>query len=227
MELTTASAKAPFNIPRMFQAIRKAVQPYPKATLFELRDQGFDSVFEQLVACVLSIRTYDEVSLVAAQRLFAKARTPQKIVDLDLEELAALITPCTFPFQKAHTLKKISEIVVNEHGGDLPADFDTLIDLPGVGPKCAGLTLGIATQQAYIGVDIHVHRVTNRWGYVHASTPEKTMAALQKVLPKSKWIEINELLVPFGKHICLGNVPKCSVCPVLKYCHQVGVTKFQ
>jgi endonuclease III len=97
----------------------------------------------------------------------------------------------------------------------------------GVGPKCANLTLGIACGLPLIGVDIHVHRVTNRWGLVEAATPEKTMAALQERLPKAYWIEINALLVPFGKHICTGTRPHCSTCPLLAMCQQVGVTSYR
>jgi endonuclease-3 len=94
-----------------------------------------------------------------------------------------------------------------------------------VGPKCANLALGIACGEQVISVDIHVHRVTNRWGYVQTKTPEQTMAALEKKLPKKHWLDINRLLVPFGKHICTGQSPKCSSCPVLEFCQQVGVTK--
>jgi endonuclease-3 len=99
-----------------------------------------------------------------------------------------------------------------------------LTSFKGVGPKCANLALGIACGQSRIGVDIHVHRVTNRWGVVSARSPEQTMLALEKILPKRYWVEINRLLVPFGKHICTGKLPKCSTCPVLEYCRQVGVT---
>ena len=94
----------------------------------------------------------------------------------------------------------------------------------GVGPKCANLALGIACNQSLIGVDIHVHRVTNRWGLVVTKTPEKTMEALQEELPRANWVEINALLVPFGKHICTGSQPVCSTCPLLEMCQQVGVT---
>jgi endonuclease-3 len=94
----------------------------------------------------------------------------------------------------------------------------------GVGPKCANLALGIACGLPLIGVDIHVHRVTNRWGYVQTATPEKTMTALQEKLPRAYWVEINALLVPFGKHVCTGTRPKCSTCPLLEMCRQVGVT---
>jgi endonuclease-3 len=118
----------------------------------------------------------------------------------------------------------IARRAVKEHDGVLPCTRDVLLSFHGVGPKCANLTLGIACGLPFIGVDIHVHRVTNRWGYVRTATPEKTMAALQEKLPRPYWIEINALLVPFGKHICTGVRPKCSLCPLLTMCRQVGVT---
>ena len=99
-----------------------------------------------------------------------------------------------------------------------------MLSLPGVGPKCANLALGIACRGNRVSVDIHVHRVTNRWGYVRTRTPEQTMAVLEERLPKRYRIEINQILVPFGKHVCTGVLPKCSTCPVLSMCRQVGVT---
>jgi endonuclease-3 len=114
---------------------------------------------------------------------------------------------------------------VEEHGGELPCDEQVLMSMKGVGPKCAHLALGIACNEPFLAVDIHVHRVTNRWGYVQAKTPEKTMIALEETLPRRYWVEINKLLVPFGKHICTGMSPHCSTCPVLSMCQQVGVTR--
>ena len=102
--------------------------------------------------------------------------------------------------------------------------IDVLTSFRGVGPKCANLTMGVTCGAERISVDIHVHRVTNRWGYISASSPEGTMRALEAKLPRKYWIEINRLLVPFGKHICTGQLPRCSTCPVLDYCRQVGVT---
>ena len=111
-----------------------------------------------------------------------------------------------------------------EHGGELPCDLEKLLGFRGVGIKCANLVLGIACGQPRVGVDIHVHRITNRWGYVATSTPEKTTVALEATLPERYWVEINALLVPFGKHVCTGTAPRCSTCPVLSMCRQVGVT---
>ena len=216
--------KSPFDIDDMLRRIEVAVQPYPKAAMFELADKGFNSAFEQLVACILSIRTYDEVSLVAAQRLFARARTPAQLAAMEPAEIDALIRTCTFHDRKAVQIRNIAQQVTEQFGGELPCDRNLILSFQGVGPKCANLALGIACGAQAISVDIHVHRVTNRWGYVQATTPEKTMTELEARLPQEHWLDINRLLVPFGKHICTGQAPKCSSCPVLDYCQQVGVT---
>lgn len=219
-----AGVKKPFDITEAVRRLREAVAPYPKAALFELAADGHDSVFEVLVACIISIRTRDETTLPTARALFARARTPAAVAALPAAEIDTLIAACTFHEPKAKTIRAIAEEAVQDHGGEVPCDSDVLLGFRGVGPKCANLTLGIACGQPVIGVDIHVHRVTNRWGYVAAPTPEKTMAALQETLPRRYWVEINALLVPFGKHVCTGVRPKCSTCPLLAMCRQVGVT---
>jgi endonuclease-3 len=140
-------------------------------------------------------------------------------------EIDELIRECTFHEAKAQQIHDIARIAVEQHGGSLPCSQEVLLSLRGVGPKCANLVLGIACKEPFIGVDIHVHRVTNRWGYIAEKTPEKTMVALQQKLPREYWVEINRLLVPFGKHICTGTLPKCSTCPVLEMCQQVGVER--
>ena len=162
-----------------------------------------------------------------ARRLFAVARTPTEVAELDPDEIDRLIGACTFHEPKARQIHAIAQEAVERYGGELPPERDVLLSLRGVGPKCAALALGIAAGQEWIGVDIHVHRVTNRWGLVRTRTPEDTMVALQKVLPRQYWVEINRLLVPFGKHVCTGVRPKCSTCPVLDMCRQVGVTSHE
>ena len=215
--------KKTFNIDRALERINEAVKSYPKAAMFELAEDGFDSPFEQLVACMISIRTYDEVSLPTAKKLFARARTPKQISKMTVEEIDDLIRASTFHERKAAQIQVIAKRVLEEYDGELPCDEEVLRSFSGVGPKCAHLVLGIACKQPFISVDIHVHRVTNRWGYVKATAPEKTMLALEAKLPREHWIDINRLLVPFGKHICTGTMPKCSTCPVLEMCQQVGV----
>jgi endonuclease-3 len=217
--------KQPFDIDVAMARIEEAVRPYPKAALFELAERGHTSAFEQLVACIISIRTRDEVMLPTALKLFEAAPTPADISHLSPAQIDQLIGTSSFHRAKAHQIHEIARQVVEQHNGTLPCDADTLLSLRGVGPKCANLVLGIACNQPFIGVDIHVHRVTNRWGYVAEATPERTMVALMEKLPPKYWVEINKLLVPFGKHICTGTLPKCSTCPVLAMCRQVGVTK--
>ena len=177
-------------------------------------------------ACILSIRTRDEVSLPIALRLFERVRTPAEFCTLDLDSLLGLIHGTSFAEAKAVQIAEIARRTIGEYGGELPADASVLMGFKGVGPKCAQLgALGVACGLPHISVDVHVWRIVNRWGYVSAPTPEATMLALENRLPQRYWIEINRLLVPFGKHVCTGTRPKCSTCPVLAYCRQVGVSK--
>lgn len=219
--------KLPFDIGVALARIEDAVRPWPKAALFQLFEEGHTSTFEQLLACIISIRTYDEVTLPVSRALFARARTPSALAQLSWEELDGLIGASTFHERKAHQTLAIARQVVESFGDVLPGDRDVLLSFAGVGPKCANLVLGVACGTPVISVDIHVHRVTGRWGYIKASTPEKALAALEAKLPREHWIDINRLLVPFGKHICTGSKPKCSTCPVLDMCEQVGVTEYR
>lgn len=222
---TPASAieKAPFEIDVVMARLREAVKPYAPAALFQLADEGFSTPFEQLLACIISIRTMDETTLVSARRLFGEARTPAQLLALGPDAIDNLIHPSTFHDAKARQMMEIARLVQEEHGGELPCDFEVLTSFSGVGPKCANLVLGIACKIPRVSVDVHVHRITNRWGYVQSRTPEQTMVALEDKLPQAYWIEINRLLVPFGKHICTGTRPRCSTCPLLDMCRQVGV----
>jgi endonuclease-3 len=216
--------KKPFSIQDAIPRIRTAVAPFPKAAMFELAERGHPGLFEQLVGCLISIRTYDEVSLPTALALLERAPTPREMLKLSVAQIDALIRASSFHENKARQIRGIAQRAVDEYGGDLPCDRSVLLSLPGVGPKCANLALGIACGEPFISVDIHVHRVTNRWGYVKAPTPERTLLTLEDRLPREYWVEINRLLVPFGKHVCTGNQPHCSTCPLLEMCAQVGVT---
>lgn len=209
----------------MLRRIRASVREFADAAMFALAAEGYTSLFEQLVACIISIRTRDEVMIELARNLFARAPTPQAMATLDPSAIDVLIGASAFHEAKARQIHEIAQRTVTEFDGKLPCDFETLTSFRGVGPKCANLALGIACGHTRIGVDIHVHRVTNRWGYVSEPVPVRTMLALEKKLPKKYWVEINRLLVPFGKHVCTGIRPKCSTCPVLEYCRQVGVTE--
>lgn len=215
--------KREFDIDEALSGIENAVQPWPKAALFDLAELGFDTPFQQLIACMISIRTRDETTLPVAQKLFERARTPASMLAMTPDEIDSSIMASSFHQAKARQIHEIARRIVEDHDGELPCDDALLQSFPGVGPKCAHLVLGIACGQGHISVDVHVHRVTNRWGYVRTTTPESTMASLEAVLPERHWIDINRLLVPFGKHICTGKRPLCSICPVLEMCEQVGV----
>ena len=224
-EIVHEAGKEPFDIDAAMVAVAEAVEPSPPAALFQLADEGFGSPFEQLVACMISIRTLDETTLVVGRRFFARARTPEAVSRLSAAEIDDLIGESNFHEAKARQLKTIAGRIVAEHGGVLPCDEAVILSFPGIGPKCANLILGIGCGQPRISVDIHVFRVTNRWGYVRANSPEQAMRALEEELPHRYWLDINRLLVPFGKHICTGRLPHCSTCPVLPMCRQVGVTR--
>ena len=216
--------KPAFPLAPALAAIEAHNAAFPKAAMFGLADAGYGTLYEQLVSCILSIRTYDEVSFPASEALFARARTPREMVSMDREALVDLIAKCTYPGQKADTILTLSQQIIDEYGGDTPADFDALTAFKGVGPKCANLALGVALSVPAISVDVHVHRVVIRWGLVATKTPVKTLRALEAIVPRERWVDINRLLMPFGKFHCVSQRPKCSTCPVLEKCERVGVT---
>jgi endonuclease III len=218
-----ASPKREFDIDVAIERLREAVRAFPPAMLQQLYDDGYTSPFEMLVACLISVRTRDETSLTMARQLFAVAHTPAALAEMDINDIDALISKAGFHLVKSEQINTMARLVVEENAGELPCSFEVMTSYPGIGPKCANLALGIACGQARIGVDIHVHRITNRWGYVSGRTPELSMAALEAVLPEQYWVEINALLVPFGKNVCTPTAPKCSRCPLQDMCAQRGV----
>ncbi len=218
-------ADRPFDIDLAIRRLRTAVKPYAPAAMFQLADEGFTSLFEQLVSCIVSIRTFEEVTLPTCRRLFAAARTPAAVAALSVAQIDRLIATCTFHAPKATQIRAIAQRTVADFAGVLPCDFDALTSFAGVGPKCANLAMGIACAEPHgIPVDVHVHRIANRWGLIRTTTPEQTMAALEAALPRKYWMEINRLLVPFGKFVCTGKGPRCSTCPLADMCRRVGVT---
>lgn len=214
-----------YPIALMLRRIEAAIKPFPKAAMFGLADEGYTSLFEQLVSCIISIRSLDETTFPLSRRLFEKARTPKQMLRLSMAEIADLLYGTTYPGQKAETILRIAELAATFPDETLPADFEVLTSIKGVGPKCANLALGVSSGQQRISVDVHVHRVVNRWGLVATKTPEQTLAALQELIKKKYWTDINRLLMPFGKHICVLRLPLCSTCPVREWCMRVGVTK--
>jgi endonuclease-3 len=183
-----------------------------------------DSPFKVLISCILSLRTQDNTTAQASRRLFALADTPHTMRQLSIEKIERAIFPVGFYRTKAKTISEICGTLIERYGGNVPDDIDELIKLKGVGRKTANLVVTLGYNKPGICVDTHVHRISNRWGYIKTSTPEKTEVALREKLPKQYWIQYNDLLVSFGQHLCRPISPLCSRCPVLKYCSQIGVT---
>ena len=181
--------------------------------------------FRVLIATIISLRTRDEVTLPAAERLLARAETPAAVAGMPLEEIERLIYPAGFYRTKAHTISRVSRIIEEKHGGVVPSTLEELKDLPGVGLKTANLVLAIGFGIPAICVDTHVHRIANRMGWIAAATPDATGEALEKILPQEYWIPINQWLVAFGRTICTPGRPWCSRCPVYSWCDRVNVSR--
>ncbi len=181
--------------------------------------------FRILIACVLSLRTKDKTTAQASRRLFALASSPSSVGQLSEREIAQLIYPVGFYRTKAKQIRKICERLLADFKGRVPESIDALLTLPGVGRKTANLVVTVGFGKPGICVDIHVHRISNRWGYIRTRTAERSEEALRQKLPRKYWITYNDLLVPFGQNVCLPVSPWCSRCEVQGYCRRVGVTK--
>ncbi len=207
-------------------AVRILRREVPKweTPIVTLMAETYGSPFRVLISCILSLRTQDATTAKASHRLFALADTPEKMLKLTAKKIEKLIFPVGFYKTKAHTLLDISRLLIENYGGKVPDEIDELLKFKGVGRKTANLVVTLGYRKPGICVDTHVHRISNRWGYVTTKDPEKTEFALRNKLPKQYWIEYNDLLVSFGQHLCRPISPICSQCPVEKYCAKVGVT---
>ena len=183
------------------------------------------SPFRLLVACVISLRTKDEVTAEASRRLFEIAPTPEDLATLEEERIARAIYPAGFYNTKAAQLKEIARIIRDDFDDEVPASEAGLLAMPGVGRKTANLVLGLGFGIPAICVDTHVHRISNRLGMVSTKTPEQTERALMQVLPHDLWVPINDLLVTFGQNRCHPTSPRCTGCPLEDLCPRVGVTR--
>ena len=181
--------------------------------------------FRILISTILSLRTKDEVTAEASKRLFRVADTPERILNLKTNRIERLIYPVGFYKTKAKRLKQVCRILVEEYNGRVPDTIDELLRLPGVGRKTANLVITLGYGKPGICVDTHVHRISNRLGYVDTKTPEQTEMELRKKLPPRWWIKYNDLLVTWGQNICTPISPRCSICPLAKYCEKKGVKK--
>ncbi len=222
--------KMNFSIPengrvkQIVEILLSAKDKWGDASVTKISEE-YKTPFHVLVSCVLSLRTKDEVTSEASARLFEKANTPKELLKIARPELERLIYPVGFYRTKAKNLHSICELLIEKFSGKVPADFDLLMSLPGVGRKTANLVLAKGFGIPAICVDTHVHRISNRLGWIDTKTPEQTEMELKKLLPKEYWIEINDLLVPFGQKICQPVSPWCSRCDVGDLCEKRGITR--
>ncbi len=199
-----------------------ATMPQP---LIDQMSETHQTPYKILIATLLSLRTKDSTTAIAAPKLFALAETPAKMMKLTPAQIENAIYPVGFYRNKARSILKTSQKLLDDFGGDVPHTLDKLLSLPGVGRKTANLVLTMGFGLPGICVDIHVHRISNRWGYVQTQSPEETELALREKLPQKYWIAYNSLLVTLGQTICHPTSPWCSKCPLADMCPKIGVTR--
>ncbi len=223
---TSTKAIAPVStktIGSLLRVLRKHAPGWNAPVLTLMAAEKGDP-FLTLIGCILSLRTKDETTAIAAPRLFARADTPAAMLELPPEEIATLIYPVGFYRTKAQVVRGICRDLIEKFGGQVPDSIDDLITLKGVGRKTANLVVTEAFGKPGICVDTHVHRISNRWGLVKAPTPDKTEVGLRAVLPRRYWIEYNSLLVAFGQTLCQPVSPLCSRCPIAHRCPKIDVS---
>lgn len=199
--------------------------PVSKTTLNKM--QKNPNAFKILISCLLSLRTQDKNTEIASGRLFAVADTPREILKLPMKKLKKLIFSSGHYRKKARTLKHVSKVLLERFDGKVPKTREELMSIKGIGPKTANIVLAFAFGKKVLPIDTHCHRIPNRLGWVKTKTPEKTEIELNKILPKKYWTEFNSIFVQFGKTICAPISPKCSICPVNKYCKKIRITKYR
>jgi len=212
------------RINRIITLLRRATRDFQVPIVTQVSRQSRDS-FQVLISCLLSLRTKDEVTAKASERLFSIAHTPKNLLNVPIKKIEKAIYPVGFYHTKARTVHNISSDLLKRFSGKVPDDLETLLTLKGVGRKTANLVLTQGFNKLGICVDTHVHRISNRLGIVKTKDPEQTEFALRKILPKRYWIEYNDLLVAWGQNICKPVSPLCSKCVISTYCPKLGVYK--
>ncbi|MFY9268536.1 MAG: endonuclease III [Candidatus Manganitrophaceae bacterium] len=207
-------------IPILKKEVRRFKKPIVGAIAEETRNP-----FQVLISCVLSLRTRDETTEAASIRLFRLADTPRKMLSLSGGEIETAIYPVSFYRNKTKQIQGLCRDLLEKFDGRVPDSIEALLTLPGVGRKTANLVVTVAYGKPGICVDTHVHRISNRIGYIQTRTPEESETALREKLPKRYWITYNDLLVPYGQFICKPISPFCSRCEISSYCKQVGVER--
>ena len=212
-----------FNIVEGLKKLKKAVRKFrtPSVTVIAKKNDPF----AVLVSCIISLRTRDEVTELASARLFALAKLPAELLELSNSKIEKAIYPAAFYRNKTKSLKELCQVLVKEYSGKVPDQLEELLKLKGVGRKTANLTLILGHNKPGICVDIHVHRISNRWGYVKTKSPDETEMVLREILPKRFWKGYNDLLVSFGQNLCKPVSPFCGSCPIEDQCPKIGVNR--
>lgn len=214
----------PEQIHAAIRILKREIRRWQEPVVGVVAKESSRDPFLILISTLLSLRTKDRTTREAGDRLFIIARTPDAMLKVPLKKLEQLIYPVGFYRTKAKTIHEICRRLIDEYGGVVPDSIDELVTLPGVGRKTANLVATLGYGKPGICVDIHVHRISNRWGYIKTKTPEASEQALRQMLPKQYWIIYNDLLVPFGQNLCLPVSPLCSTCKLTELCDRVGVT---
>jgi len=213
------------QITAALRVVKREIRQWEEPVLGVVSRESNRDPFRILIACLLSLRTKDKTTGEASGRLFALAYQPASMLALPLQKIEQAIYPVCFYRTKAKSIHAICRRLLDVYGGAVPDSIEELVALSGVGRKTANLVVTVAFGKPGICVDIHVHRISNRWGYVKTKTPEETEEALRRKLPKPHWITFNDLLVPYGQHLCQPVSPFCSQCKLTEYCDRVGVTR--
>ncbi len=211
-----------FNIGKILNIIGKDYIRNRKPIVTEISERD-KNPYKILIGTLLSLRTKDEVTATCSDRLFSIANTPTKMLKLSIKQIEELIYPVGFYHRKAKHIKNVSEIILDKYNGIVPDELDELLSLPGVGRKTANLVVVLGFNKYGICVDTHVHRISNRWGYVQTKKPEETEFTLRKILPRNFWKIYNDYLVSLGQNICKPISPLCSKCEIEMWCPKIGV----
>jgi len=214
------------HVDEIFKLLKQELNKYNQPIVSRSKREIKHTPFTTLISCILSLRTKDEVTAQASTRLLKKYDTPEKILTLSEKQIESLIYPVGFYRTKAKRIKEISKTLIEKYLGKVPEDFDELLKLKGVGGKTAAIVMVYGHKiDSFIPVDIHVHVIANRLGWIKSKNPDETMEKLMKIVPKKYWYELNDLFVTFGQHICITISPWCSRCPIEKFCPKLGVTR--
>jgi len=218
-----AGEKGDFNIAERVKELKKTVKGFrtPSVTVIAKKNDPF----AVLISCIISLRTRDEVTEPASARLFALVKSPAELLKLSVSKIEKAIYPAAFFRNKAKSMKEMCKVLVEEYSGEVPDKLEELLKLKGVGRKTANLTLTLGHNKPGICVDIHVHRICNRLGYVKTKSPDETEMVLRKILPKRFWKGFNDLLVSFGQNLCKPVSPFCTSCPLENHCPKIDVTR--